>query len=408
VNPLQFSWANTPIGPTSVELQFASGAGKLEAPDTAYPHDRPQVPSWNVQGESDGEAAVELAYFTSGITWSADHVALADAGETALGLEEFVRVANHGGAAYEDARVRLVVGTVNLVEKIAQVPVRDVGKLGKDKVQALKREVAMESFARGAGAADAAGKGMEEKQIVEQGLSEYFIDPVEGTESVPTGWSKRMRSLEAKAVPLKIQYRYRPPEYGEQLVRMYLLTNDKPSKLGTTPLPDGAVRAFRDNGRGGLSFLTSQSVKYVPIGDKVELNLGPDQSVIFELVQLRASRDELWLHVDGTDVFRRVGPPAVQVEVNASVAGWDEHEVYGQRERNYTAKAVEVEVRRAFPGHVAFRSNLNPVPHDYRAVQFTAAVDPRRKADLPFEVVRHQGRNAKQDNVTLETADVKP
>ena len=40
-------------------------------------------------------------------------------------------------------------------------------------------------------------------------------------------------------MPLKIQYRYRPQEYGEQLVRMYLLTNDKPSNLGTTPLPDG-------------------------------------------------------------------------------------------------------------------------------------------------------------------------
>ena len=48
-----------------------------------------------------------------------------------------------------------------------------------------------------------------------------------------------MRSLEAAKVPLKIQYRYRPAEYGEHLVRMYLLTNDKDSKLGTTPLPDG-------------------------------------------------------------------------------------------------------------------------------------------------------------------------
>ena len=60
-----------------------------------------------------------------------------------------------------------------------------------------------------------------------------------------------MRSLEAAAVPLKIQYRYRPAEYGDQLVRMYLLTNDKDSKLGTTPLPDGTARVFRDNGRDG-------------------------------------------------------------------------------------------------------------------------------------------------------------
>ena len=54
-------------------------------------------------------------------------------------------------------------------------------------------------------------------------------------------------------MPFKIQYRYRPQEYGDQLVRMYLLTNNKESKLGTTPLPDGIVRVFRDNGRDGLS-----------------------------------------------------------------------------------------------------------------------------------------------------------
>ena len=36
-----------------------------------------------------------------------------------------------------------------------------------------------------------------------------------------------------KMCPLKIQYRYRPKEYGDQLVRMYLMTNDEESKLGT-------------------------------------------------------------------------------------------------------------------------------------------------------------------------------
>ena len=65
-----------------------------------------------------------------------------------------------------------------------------------------------------------------------------------------------MRSLEALEVPFKIQYRYREPEYGPQLVRMYLLKNDKDSKLGTTPLPDGIVRLFKDNGRRGLSYLS--------------------------------------------------------------------------------------------------------------------------------------------------------
>ena len=121
-----------------------------------------------------------------------------------------------------------------------------------------------------------AGGQLDEKQIVKEGLSEYFIFSIEGTESIPNGWSKRMRSLPAESVPFKVQYRYRPQEYGEQLVRMYLLTNDKDSKLGTSPLPDGTVRLFRDNGRDGLTYLTQQQIKYIPIGDKIELNLGVD------------------------------------------------------------------------------------------------------------------------------------
>src|SRR6185295_1644921 len=83
-----------------------------------------------------------------------------------------------------------------------------------------------------------------EKQIIKEGLSEYFIYSIEGTETIPNGWSKRMRSFEGKSIPFAIQYRYRPMEYGDQLVRMYLLTNNTDCKLGTTPLPDGTVRVF--------------------------------------------------------------------------------------------------------------------------------------------------------------------
>ncbi len=70
------------------------------------------------------------------------------------------------------------------------------------------------------------------KSIVKEGLSEYFIYTIEGTETIGNGWSKRMRSLEGKRVPFKIEYRFRPQEYGEELIRLYLLKNDEASKLG--------------------------------------------------------------------------------------------------------------------------------------------------------------------------------
>jgi len=71
-NPLEFSWANTLIDPTSVQLRFLTHPDKLDVLDTTFPHDKPQMLYWNVQSELDGEALIEITYFTSGISWSAD------------------------------------------------------------------------------------------------------------------------------------------------------------------------------------------------------------------------------------------------------------------------------------------------------------------------------------------------
>src|SRR5438094_497657 len=145
VNPLQFSWANTLIDPTSVELKFLTKPDQLDVLDTTFPHDKPQMLYWNVQSDFDGEATIEITYFTSGITWSADYVAIADKDEKNVALDGFVRVYNNSGEEYEQASVRLIVGTINLVEKIAQlaqVPVQDVSKLEKDKADELRNRAA--------------------------------------------------------------------------------------------------------------------------------------------------------------------------------------------------------------------------------------------------------------------------
>ena len=410
VNPLQFSWAGTLIDPSSVELKFVTHADQLDVLDTTFPHAKPQMLYWNVNSELDGEATIQITYFTSGITWSADYVCLANADETQMGFEGFVRVFNNSGEEYENAQVRLVVGTINLVEKIAQlaqVPIDAVKDMREDEVTRFKTQAAFGLLSKSEATSEAAPATGRPKEIIKEGLSEYFIYTIEGTETIQSGWSKRMRSFEGQTVPFKIQYRYRPQEYGDQLVRMYLLTNNEESKLGTTPLPDGTVRVFRDNSRDGLSYLTQQQIKYVPIGDKIELNLGPDPEVIFELIKLRVFRSDLWLQIHGQTVLRKVGGDGVMAIENASLVGWDDHEIYTQRIRNYTGKEIDVEIRRAFPGHVVFKSQLEPTLHDYQTVEVKTKVAAGNRSDLLFEVVRKQGTSAKQNNVTLEAADVK-
>ena len=138
-NPLQFSWANTLIDPSSVELTFLTSADKLDVEDTTFPHDKPQMLYWNVKSELDGEATIQITYFTSGITWSADYIAIADKDESKLDLDGFVRVTNNSGEEYENAQVRLVVGTINLVEKIAELRQSSNGPGEQARCQRIQR-----------------------------------------------------------------------------------------------------------------------------------------------------------------------------------------------------------------------------------------------------------------------------
>lgn len=411
MNPLQFSWANTLIDPTSVELRFKTSADQLELLDTTFPHDKPQMLYWNVKSELDGDAMVEITYFTSGVTWSADYVCVSDRAEGEMSFEGFVRITNNSGEDYANARIRLVVGTINLVEKVADLARRGViskeearaYKLGEKSAKKFKldarrelRDAVAEQFAAGAAASP--------KEIVKEGLSEYFIYTIEGTETVRDTWSKRMRSFQGKQVPFRIHYRYRPAEYGDRMVRVFLLRNDEAGKLGATPLPDGTVRLYRENGRDGLSFLVEQHIEYVPIGQEIVLNLGPDPEVIHEWVRLRSWRDNIWYRRSGLDIY--VNPDkGHRVEIKDRVAGWDDHQKWVERIRNYRNKPIDVEIRRSYAGHVIFRSRLDPTLYDYRSPQFAARVEPGEKRDLTYRLITRQGYNKKQDNVTLEQGD---
>jgi hypothetical protein len=180
VNALQFSWANTLIDPSSVELGFLTHPDQLDLLDTTFPHDKPQMLYWNVQSELDGEAVVEIKYFTSGIRWTADYVCVSNPEETQMSFEGYVRVYNNSGEEYENAQVRLVVGSINLVQKIAElakIPMQQVAQLEKAQRERYRGRAVMDyveeaEMALEADAAGAPGSAGKPKQVIKEGLSE--------------------------------------------------------------------------------------------------------------------------------------------------------------------------------------------------------------------------------------------
>ncbi|NQT38877.1 MAG: hypothetical protein HQ581_15380, partial [Planctomycetes bacterium] len=124
INRIQFTWANTLIDPTSIDFRILDHQDKVDLIDTTFPSGRNDALQWNIRSEIAGKLPVEIRYFTSGITWKADYVGIANQDETELRLTGYVRVFNNSGELYDNAQTRLVVGTINLVEKIAELAIR--------------------------------------------------------------------------------------------------------------------------------------------------------------------------------------------------------------------------------------------------------------------------------------------
>ncbi len=228
LNRLEFSWANTLIDPTSVEFRALTHADEVEVLDAQLPAARGQHAGMAHQQRVRGEVQVEIRYFTSGISWAADYVAEATTNEKAMALAGYVRVNNNSGEDYENAQVRLVVGVIRLVEEIVALARKglpaEAATLKQVDEMRQKLAPARRSLALGLEVAD------KKKEIVKEGLSEYFLYTVEGRDTIPNGWSKRLPSFTASPVPITSYYKYEKERWGDKVMRYYRFTNSDPKQ----------------------------------------------------------------------------------------------------------------------------------------------------------------------------------
>ena len=219
VNRIQFSWANTLIDPTSIEFRIFDKQDKIDLVDTTFPAGRNDALQWNIKSRIAGKIPVEIRYFTSGITWAADYVGIANEDETKLAVTGYVRVTNGSGEQYDNAQTRLVVGKINLVEKIAELARRPPPGKTRNPVQMEIVEGLDTLVLRGdrkdvadmMKAGDEIEKGQHAarrpNQIIKQGLSEYFLFTIEGREDIKDKEPKRLVALKVAEVPLESIYK---------------------------------------------------------------------------------------------------------------------------------------------------------------------------------------------------------
>jgi hypothetical protein len=380
LNKLEFSWANTLIDPTSVEFRALSQGDKVEVLDISFPPRVTNTLEWRINSEVAGDVVCEIRYFTSGISWAADYVAEADKAEKLMQLAGSVRVNNQSGEDYENAQIRLVVGIIRLVEEIRMLA--QMGRPGGMPPMATA-PASMPSpvmlRARGAMAMDMAVEESVAKprEVIKEGLSEYFLYTVEGRDTIPNGWSKRMPSFTAKDVPVASYYKFELEQWGDQVVRFYRFKNDKKSNLGNEPLPDGGVMAFRTVTADKLyGFVGRTNVKYIPIDEQVEMQLGNDREVLIK------PRLMNWVKTD------------LRFNKHGDVDGWTTKEQWELEVQNSKDIDITLDIRRNFAGDWELKTEDKYEKVDATKVKFVVPLKSREKQKLAYELTTRYGTNA--------------
>ncbi|MBN2315878.1 MAG: DUF4139 domain-containing protein [Sedimentisphaerales bacterium] len=341
-NKLQFSWANTLIDPTSLEMLPKADADKIDIADLTYPPRVTNLGLWTIESEINGKIPVEISYLTSGLSWRAFYMGTLTEDEKTMRLQGYVVVTNNSGEDYENAQTRLIVGKVHILDEIAELARRQY-PYGRPEPEIFlgarfsrTEESRFSRRARGVmekmdeyeyAMVDMPGKP---KEIVKEGLSEYFLYTIKGTETIFTGFSKRLPSFDVDDVPVVNLYKYEEERYGPDVVRFLSFKNDEEHELGTTPIPGGMLKVYRDAGEGHLSYTGQSSFKYIPVDEDVELNLGPAANVVVDskLMDFKTENYRFDSHGD--------------------ISGWDEVRTFKIEIKNTREIPVKIEIKRSF------------------------------------------------------------
>jgi hypothetical protein len=383
-NKLQFSWANTLIDPTSLSMLPKAHADKIDIDDLTFPPRVQNLGLWNIDSSVAGKVPMEITYLTSGLTWRAFYMGTLTEDEKIMRLQGYVRVTNNSGEDYENAQTRLIVGKVHILDRIAELARRQYpyGRPGEPVPMPRSAGLPQEEFRmlRKAKSEVMAMDAMEApKEIKKEGLSEYFLYTIEGTETIPNTWSKRLPSFDTDEIPVVNLYKYEEQRYGPAVIRYLSFTNDQEHKLGETPIPGGGMRVYRtvdDNQH--LSYEGTSSFKYIPVGEEVELNLGPVDNVIVESK----------LMDEKTDNYR--------FDHKGNINGWDEIRTFKLEVKNTRDLPMKIEIKRNFHPHTWDIKNIGDAKKyyekiDMNSIKYTLTLEPKSEKTLEYELTSYHG-----------------
>jgi len=221
---------------------------------------------WNVNSNSSGKQDVEISYQTGGMNWHAEYVAVLNEDDTELELNSWVSIDNQSGTAYENAKLKLVAGDVNLIQD-GYLPQRGVNEM-----MSLKN-------------------GVSDQQFQEKSFFEYHIYNLQRPTTLSNNETKQISLFEAENVAAKKKYfygslnnRWNWNQGGNKKVAVIVeFENSEEYGLGV-PMPKGKIRVYKSDGES-IEFVGEDMIDHTTKKEKVKLKIGEAFDIVAEEVQ---------------------------------------------------------------------------------------------------------------------------
>lgn len=203
---------------------------------------------WLVQNPyPEGEHSVTVSYLTQGLSWQADYVATINAGDNRLDLTGWVTLNNQSGSDYQNARLKLVAGDLNLAPEEKRTKNREI----------LYKAAASTS----------------DQAFEEQSFFEYHLYTLSRPTTIKNFQVKQVELLTAAAVPAQKLYVYEGAVEPEKVKVMLEVTNSREQNLGM-PLPKGKIRVQKADADGSLQLIGEDRIDHTPQNEKLRIKLG--------------------------------------------------------------------------------------------------------------------------------------
>jgi hypothetical protein len=242
---------------------------------------------WIYANQARDAHQLEVSYLTANLRWQADYVMMLNQTDTASDLSGWVTVDNRSGAAYRDARLKLVAGEVHRVEK--------------DREEVAPRMAVM--------------KAERAPQFEEQPFFEYHIYDLQRKTTIKDNQTKQISLMEARNVGvqkdllvygMKGYYSRKVMEKTpRQPVSVYVrFKNSRENHLGQ-PLPAGIVRLYKQDRDGSQQFVGEDRIQHVPKDEEVRLKIGEAFDVVAERLQTDYRQISTRLHESEWEITLR-------------------------------------------------------------------------------------------------------